>query len=356
MTKQNHVAANLQQDFTDAEKEQARINIGASQVETISGARPPVHTPISTLSLNEMNNKLIFGERGGGLLVPEPNSTQNGYHLVATWSAASSGVYAGCHWEEMPTPEPGVPVAIYGGSPQMSETEFAKIQQAVSNNKIVYVLFGNAGSSYYYGLVKHDSTGYGFLYQSSTLREYMVIDNNRNVTRTTLPNIGPTAYWLGNVNWQDNVTLSGQSSATHIRDVYREVDNPVTLYAGKKYLVTPHVYGTAEYTTARSHDGMARWTMQIMLTDEAYDTYYGKCLTIGHAQFYFNGDKGSNTAGYHFNVGIYPVTTVIQPESTLVLKKIVLMNSGNVLGTDSNNTAKLFMDYDLGHLVVQEMA
>ena len=238
----------------------------------------------------------------------------------------------------------------------MSETEFAKIQQAVSNNKIVYVLFGNAGSSYYYGLVKHDSTGYGFLYQSSTLREYMVIDNNRNVTRTTLPNIGPTAYWLGNVNWQDNVTLSGQSSATHIRDVYREVDNPVTLYAGKKYLVTPHVYGTAEYTTARSHDGMARWTMQIMLTDEAYDTYYGKCLTIGHAQFYFNGDKGSNTAGYHFNVGIYPVTTVIQPESTLVLKKIVLMNSGNVLGTDSNNTAKLFMDYDLGHLVVQEMA
>ena len=33
MTKQNHVAANLQQDFTDAEKEQARINIGASQVQ-----------------------------------------------------------------------------------------------------------------------------------------------------------------------------------------------------------------------------------------------------------------------------------------------------------------------------------
>lgn len=355
MAKQNHVAANLQQDFTDAEKEQARINIGASQVETISGARPPVHTPISTLSLNEMNNKLIFGERGGGLLVPEPNSTQNGYHLVATWSAASSGVYAGCHWEEMPTPEPGVPVAIYAGSPQMSETEFAKIQQAVNNNKVVYVVYGSSGGSYYYGLVKHDSTGYGFMYESSTLKEYLFIDNNRNVTRTTLPSGGPSAYWLGNGIWQDNITLSGQTSGTHLRDVSREVENPVTLYSGKKYLVTTSCQGNAEYTTARSYDGTARWTMQIMLTDDNYNTYFGNCLTIGRAQFYFNGQKGSDTSGYHFNVGIFPVTTVIEPSSTLVLNRIVLMNSGNVLGTDSSNTAKLFMDYDLGYVVVKEI-
>lgn len=356
MAKQNHVAANLQQDFTDAEKEQARVNIGASQVESVSGARPPVHTPIPTLTFNEMNRKLVFGERGNGLLVPEPTSTENNYHLVATWSAISSGVYTGCHWEAMPTPEPGVPVAIYAGSPQMSETEFAKIQQAVRDNKIVYVLFGTSGGSYYFGLVKHDPTGYGFMYESNTLKEYLHVDNNRNVTRTTLPSGGPSAYWLGNGIWQDNLTLSGQTSSTHLRDVIQDVTNPVTLYAGKKYLVTPSCHGTAEYTTARSYNGTARWSMQVMLTEEGYDTTYGKCLIIGNAQFYFNGQKGSDTAGYHFNVGISPVTSVIQPESTLVLKKIALVNSGNILGTDSNNTSKIFMDYDLGHVVVQEIA
>lgn len=355
MAKQYHVAANLQQDFTDTEKEQARVNIGATKVDSVSGARPPVHTPIPTLMFNEMNRKLIFGERGSGMLVPEPISTQNNYHLVASWSSASSGAYGSCHWEEMPTPEPGVTVAVYAGSPQIAETEFAKIQQAVRDNKIVYVAFGSSGASYYYGLVKYDATGYGFMYESSTLKEYLFIDNNRNVTRTTLPHEGPKAYWLGNGIWQANITLSGQSSATHLYEVTREVENAVTLYAGKKYLVTPSCYGTSEYTTASSNDGMARWTMQIMLTDGNYNTNYGSCLTIAHSQFYFNNQKGSNTAGYHFNVGITPVTSVIQPASTLVLNKIVLMNSGNVLGTDGSNTAGLFMDYDLGHVVIQEI-
>lgn len=355
MAKQYHVSANLQQDFTDEEKEQARVNIGASQVESVSGARPPVHTNIPTLTFNEMNRKLVFGERGEGLLVPEPVYGQDGYHLVATWAGGGSGTYADCHWEAMPEPEPGVAVAIYAGSPQMTESEFAKIQQAVNNNKIAYVMFGNAGAAYYYGLVKYDSTGYGFMYQSSTLREYLHIDNNRNVTRTVLPTSTPSTYWLGNSIWQDNITLSGQTSGTHLRDVSREVENPVTLYAGKKYLVTTSCHGTAEYTTARSYDGTARWTMQIMLTDDNYNTYFGNCLTIGRAQFYFNGQKGSDTSGYHFNVGICPVSAVIQPSSTLVLNRIVLMNSGNVLGTDSSSTAKIFMDYDLGYVVAQEI-
>lgn len=355
MAKQYHVAANLQQDFTDAEKEQARINIGASQVETISGARPPVHTPISTLSLNEMNNKLIFGERGGGLLVPEPNSTQNGYHLVATWSGSASGVYAGCHWEAMPDPEPGVTVITYSGSPQVSQEDLTAIYNAVNNRQVAYVLYGNSGGSYYYGLVKADSSGYDFMYESDNTKRLMHIAQNGSVTLTTLPIGGPSAYWLGNSIWQDNVTLSGQSSGTHLRDMIQTVSNPVTLYAGKKYLVRPSCYGTAEYTTARGYDGTARWSMEILLTDDNYNTYYGNCLVIGRAQFYFNGQKGSDTTGYHFNVGINPVTSVIQPESTLVLNRIVLMNSGNVLGTDGSHTAKIFMDYDLGNLVVQEI-
>ena len=355
MAKQFHVAANLQQDFTDAEKEQARVNIGASNVDSVSSARPPVHTPIPTLTFNEVNRKLIFGERGSGLLVPEPNSSQDGYHLVATWIGASSGTYAECHWEEMPTPEPGVAVITYAGSAQISQDDLAVISNAVSNRRMAYVLFGNSGNSYYYELVKADSSGYDFMYESNSMKQLMHITLNGSVTLTQLPNSNPSAYWLGNSIWQDNLTLSGQTSGTHLRDVIREVENPVTLYAGKKYLVTPSCYGTSDYTTASSHDGTARWTMQIMLTDGNYDTTYGNCLILAHSQFYFNDQKGSNTAGYHFNVGITPVTSVIQPASTLTLSKIVLMNSGNVLGTDGSNTARLFMDYDLGRVVIQEI-
>lgn len=356
MAKQYHVAANLQQDFTETEKEQARVNIGASQVESVSGARPPEYTHIPTLRFDEMNRKLTFGQRGEGLLVPEPTSTENNYHLVATWTGGGSGTYANCHWEAMPDPEPGVTVITYAGLPQVSQDDMTAISNAVANRQLAYVLYGNSGNSYYYGLVKANSSGYDFMYESDTTKQLMHIAMNGSVTITTLPNSSPSAYWLGNGIWQDNVTLTGQSSGTHIRDIIREVDNPVTLYAGKKYLVSPTCYGTAEYTTARGYDGTARWSMQIMLTDEDYNTYYGNCLVLAHAQFYFNGDKGSDTTGYHFNVGITPITSVIQPSSTLVLKKLVLMNSGNVLGTDGSSTAKLFMDYNLGHVVVQEIA
>lgn len=355
MAKQFHVAANLQQDFTESEKEQARINIGASQVETVSGARPPEYTPIPTLRFHEMNRKLVFGERGEGLLVPEPNSTENNYHLVATWTGGASGTYANCHWEAMPDPASGVAVITYAGSPQISQDDLAVISTAVNNRQIAYVLYGNSGGSYYYGLVKADSSGYDFMYESDSTKRLMHIAMNGSVTHTILPSGGPSTYWLGNSIWQDNVTLSGQSSATHLRDVVQTVSNPVTLYAGKKYLVTSSCHGTAEYTTARGYDGTARWSLEMLLTDDNYNTYYGNCLTIGRAQFYFNGQKGSDTTGYHFNVGISPVTSVIQPASTLVLNRIVLTNSGNVLGTDGSHTAKLFMDYDLGHLVVQEI-
>lgn len=355
MAKQYHIAANLQQDFTAAEKEQARVNIGASMVESMSGARPPEYTPIPTLQFNEMNRKLVFGERGEGLLVPEPTSTENNYHLVATWVGGASGTYANCHWEAMPDPESGVTVITYSGSPQISQDDLTAIYNAVNNREMAYVLYGNSGGSYYYGLVKADSSGYDFMYESDSTKRLMHIAQNGSVTHTTLPNGGPSTYWLGNSIWQDNVTLSGQSSSTHLRDVIQTVSNPVTLYAGKKYLVTPSCHGTAEYTTARGYDGTARWSLEMLLTDDNYNTYYGKCLVIGRAQFYFNGQKGSDTTGYHFNVGINPVTSVIQPESTLVLNRIVLMNSGNVLGTDGSHTAKLFMDYDLGHLVVQEI-
>ena len=356
MAKQFHVAANLQQDFTDAEKEQARVNIGASQVEAVSGARPPVYTPIPTLRFHEMNRKLVFGERGEGLLVPEPTSTENNYHLVATWTGGASGTYANCHWEAMPDPASGVTVITYSGSPQVSQDDLTAIYNAVNNRQIAYVLYGNSGASYYYGLVKADSSGYDFMYESDSTKRLMHIAQNGSVTLTTIPNEGPSTYWLGSAIWQDNLTLSGQSSGTHLRDMITDVSTPVTLYAGKKYLVRPSCHGTAEYTTARTYDGTARWSLELILTDENYNTYYGNSLTIGRAQFYFNGQKGSDTTGYHFNVGIFPVTSVIQPESTIVLKKLVLMNSGNVLGTDSNSTAKIFLDYDLGNLVVQEIA
>ena len=62
MSKQNKVATNLQQDFTNAEKEQARANMEASRVAIASSSASSGvnYTPVDTVALWS-NNRLSFG-------------------------------------------------------------------------------------------------------------------------------------------------------------------------------------------------------------------------------------------------------------------------------------------------------
>lgn len=88
MSKQNKVATNLQQDFTDAEKQTARNNIGANRCEYISGsgAYGPVYSTAEELSLSTTTNGIYVTPVSGS---PElygmftPLTTHDGEHTTA---------------------------------------------------------------------------------------------------------------------------------------------------------------------------------------------------------------------------------------------------------------------------------
>ena len=88
MSKQNKVATNLQQDFTDAEKQTARNNIGANRCEYLSGsgAHGPVYSTAEELSLSSTTNGIYVTPVSGS---PElygmftPLTTHDGEHTTA---------------------------------------------------------------------------------------------------------------------------------------------------------------------------------------------------------------------------------------------------------------------------------
>lgn len=87
MAKQNKVATNLAQDFTNNEKKQARTNIDASQVQYVNAT--PGHQPTSEvgdLFVVEYESGKYFNDGSGniGVLVPEPASGQTGFVLEST--------------------------------------------------------------------------------------------------------------------------------------------------------------------------------------------------------------------------------------------------------------------------------
>lgn len=88
MSKQNKVATNLQQDFTDAEKKTARNNIGTNRCEYLSGsgAYGPVYSTAEELSLSTTTNGIYVTPVSGS---PElygmftPLTTHDGEHTTA---------------------------------------------------------------------------------------------------------------------------------------------------------------------------------------------------------------------------------------------------------------------------------
>lgn len=353
--KQNKVATNLQQDFTDAEQEQGRANISATRVRTVhqAGPNPTEYAFVPEVQYRYSNRVLNFGNDYKGMLAPEPAYADDGYYLRASWIGGASGTSTSCRWE----PLPNIPceVVIYSGSPQMSSDQMSTIRQAITNNSTVTLLYGASGGSTYWNLLKYDSSGYDFGYTNGTTVSILHVTQQGYVTRTNNYVGAPRIFSLGSSIWYDTLTITGQSSGTHIRDMLQFTSEPVVLYAGSRYLITTSTRGTADYTTASGYSGSARWSMALILTNSSYDTTWPNSITLTSAQFWFNTNKGSNTTGYHFNVAMAPNTFILQPTSNLSLDHLVWMNSGNALGASESNTAKMYLDYDLGYVVVQEI-
>lgn len=252
--------------------------------------------------------------------------------------------------------KPPIRVILYSGSPQMTQDQMTAISQMVSANGVATILYGSSGGTTYWNLIRNDSSGYDFGYVYNNTLSVMHVSMGGYVSITRQPIGGPVAYNLGTTDFFDNPVLSGQNSDTHLREHSATIANPVTLVSGKNYLITSNCGGTAEWTVAAAVTATAkRWSVYIALTQSDFSLSSGKYVNVGEAQFYFNDAKGSRTAGYHFNVGIHGLTTVISPATTLTLNSVVIWNGGNVLGASSGNTATMYMDYSLGNLSVQEI-
>ena len=74
MSNINKVCANVAQEFTDAEKAQARNNINASRVATASStSHGPAYTDVDTLALWPSSNRLAFGGNTDTFVAPYTN-------------------------------------------------------------------------------------------------------------------------------------------------------------------------------------------------------------------------------------------------------------------------------------------
>lgn len=102
MAKQNKVAVNLAQDFTDAEKAQARQNIGASQIKydnavtdmtvTKEFVRPYMNTKY-TATIGSDNFLLLPGSVADGMVVKNNGSLQT--QTIPTYSNVITASFTG---------------------------------------------------------------------------------------------------------------------------------------------------------------------------------------------------------------------------------------------------------------------
>ena len=244
---------------------------------------------------------------------------------------------------------------LYGGSPTVSDADIEEIRQAAHDREPLWIIYGSAGSSNYYAFTKSDSSGYYFknINSDSSTVSTLLVTNSKSVITTRTPLTRPQTYFMGTSWWNSRISLTNQSSGTTlVQAPYGATDN-VYLYANRKYLITTSCYGSIDWTTASNVDSEKRFSLHIVLTDSNYSLTYGKCISIGQAQFYFNNHKGSLNSGYHFIQSIHPVTTVITPTTNLTLNKFVWENNGNVVGGGSGSYA--YADFDLGYVIVQEL-
>lgn len=163
----------------------------------------------------------------------------------------------------------------------------------------------------------------------------------------------PVVFNLGTSIYEANPLLSGESNSS-LQYVIGTIPNSIQLDANKTYLIQPNVFGTAEYTMQVNAPQQARFSLRFYLIPES-GWVYSDSICIADAQFNCKNSKGSANAGYHFNVTIGSNNSLYTPSHDIIFSKVIIVNSGNILGTSSSNEGRCFMDFNLGSLVITEM-
>ncbi|MCF0115662.1 MAG: hypothetical protein HUJ56_09925, partial [Erysipelotrichaceae bacterium] len=160
------------------------------------------------------------------------------------------------------------------------------------------------------------------------------------------------AVALGNNIYQAAPYLNNtQTSRTLITD-FGSIPTPISLTAGKTYIIQPSVVGTADYTLAID-DRSSRFSLDLLLVEADSQLTYGNFVPIATTQFNLKSTNGSNLAGYRFISPIGSNALTYTPDTDKTFTKIVLSNDGNVLG--SNGTTRCYMDFVLGSVVITEV-
>ena len=157
MAKQNKVCSNLQQDFDNTEKKQARTNIDASQINYVDAL--PGHQPTSEvgdLFVVEYESGKHFNDGNGniGVLVPEPASGNIGNVLQNT--------AAGVRWmnqQELPDSIMWDPIDHGTGSGNTYMITTSNIINHYGYNQIFGFVTFNTSTSGNFSIVPCDTSG-----------------------------------------------------------------------------------------------------------------------------------------------------------------------------------------------------
>lgn len=284
MSKQNKVAVNLAQDFTDAEKAQARANIGAG-----TGDSNIMFSNVLGGADNSLANMQISI---GRQTVP---STLSYYNMSVTNEYSNTKTFA-----LIPTDKDDGMVVLSNGHVMTQPI----LTSAVTNITSYSASFGNSWT---------------------TMRQ---------------------------IN-------SSISSGSTIKDI--TLSTPITLSAGKKYLIIPRgIIGNVEQTKTSSATRNVAYSIRIWLIDSNVSVNNGRTAgIIGEAEI--ANHYVSSIGQYPPVDGVYrgsfaPTAAIIEPTQDLSLDTLRISNSGNIdFGYSTSNPATLVMDHRITGIVVMEI-
>ncbi len=173
MAKQNKVAVNLAQDFTDAEKAQARQNIGAgtAAIEYSNGALPPTVSEVNKMTVIG-DGRVRFDNRYSGIIPSEPGQSDKDKVLVANYAgspAIGTGVWKDIHsvgirevvWVDANTSYADVKKYYDAGNLVLRKTGSVDVSMANSaNDDTIYFTSINSASTIKYSYSINASTGW----------------------------------------------------------------------------------------------------------------------------------------------------------------------------------------------------
>lgn len=233
MGQMNKVAVNLVQDFTDAEKAQARYNIGAgtATIEYSNGALPPTVSEVNKLTVVGAG-RVRFDTHYSGIIPSEPGQSDKDKVLVANYAgspAIGTGVWKDIHdvgirevvWVDANTTYADVKKYYDAGNLVLRKTGSVDISMANSaHDDTVYFTSINSASTVKYTYSINARTGW---YSSVTYLHNKVNTGICNVNNLEAHDfvLGlNNTEWTPYVNNEDTLTFSYHAGSFSVTPKY----------------------------------------------------------------------------------------------------------------------------------------